>query len=63
MLGNRWTSRLPVYALVAAVLLPSVAPQATEQAVDLDGNPLNGAESRISTRVLQSYPVMIENVV
>ena len=66
MLRNRWTSRLRsfrVYALVAALLLPSVPTRATEQAVDLDGNPLNGAESRVSTRVLQSYPVKIENVV
>ena len=66
MLRNRWTSRLrsfPVYALVAALLLPAVPSRAAEQAVDLDGNPLNGAESRVETRVLQTYPVKIENVI
>jgi len=47
------------------MLVGPVAPwlRAAEQAIDLDGNSANGAESTIVTRVLQAYPVKIENVI
>jgi hypothetical protein len=37
--------------------------QAAESNIDLDGNPANGDESRVVTRVLGSFPVQVENVV
>ncbi len=67
MLRKRWTSgrhRFVAYAVVALLLLPAVLfVRAAEQSINLDGNSVNGAESRIETRVLQSYPVKIENVI
>ncbi len=51
------------YVLIASLALPALETRAAEQALDLDGNPANGAESRVVTRVLQSYPVKIENVI
>ena len=55
---------LVVCGVAAAVVLPlGTFLQAAETAIDLDGNPANGKESRLVTRVLQSYPVRIENVV
>ena len=50
-------------ALASLCLLLGPVVLAAEQSVDLDGNPANGAESKIVTRVLQSYPVKIENVI
>lgn len=50
--------------VVVAIVLPvGTFLQAAETAIDLDGNPANGKESRLVTRVLQSYPVRVENVV
>jgi hypothetical protein len=50
---------------VAAAVVVSIGPglRAAETQIDLDGNPANGKESRLVTRVLQSYPVVVENVV
>ena len=56
--------RLFVYCLVFAIAMPIAQfGNASEQRIDLDGNPLNGAESTVETNVLQSFPVEIENVV
>ena len=51
------------YALAAAIAMPLSRPASATDQIDLDGNPANGAESKIVTRVLQSYPVKIENVI
>lgn len=37
--------------------------RAADQPLDLDKNAVNGQESKVSTRVLQTYPIMIENTV
>ena len=37
--------------------------KASDQPIDLDKNAANGAESKVSTKVLQTYPVKIENTV
>jgi hypothetical protein len=49
--------------LLATAAMLAGSPRAAEQRIDLDGNPLNGAESRVVTRVLTTYPVQIENTV
>jgi hypothetical protein len=46
---------------LAAVLV--TAPHAAEKKIDLDGNPVNGEESRVVTRVVSTYPVQIENTI
>jgi hypothetical protein len=47
-----------------ALALPWTAPAvAAERTIDLDGDSSNGEESRIVTRVLQAYPVVVENVI
>ena len=50
-------------ALVAGTLPLSTPGFAAEARIDLDGNPVNGAESTVETKVLQSFPVMIENII
>jgi hypothetical protein len=49
-------------AIAAGVALVQHA-QATDQTIDLDGNAANGQESKITTKVLQTYPVEIENTI
>jgi hypothetical protein len=51
-----------VLCLSASLLAPCGA-RAASKAVDLDGNPANGAESQCDLNVLQTFPVMIENKV
>ena len=50
---------------IAVATAPALFEQvrASDQPIDLDQNAANGQESRVSTRVLQTYPVMIENTV
>jgi len=56
-------TRALVLGLALAITIPLVPfSVAIEQRIDLDGNPLNGAESTVETNVLQSFPVQIENV-
>ncbi len=44
--------------------LPLAPPAGTaEQQIDLDGNPLNGNESKVQTNVLQTFPVEVENII
>jgi hypothetical protein len=50
-------------AAVLALALSGMASLGAERRMDLDGNPLNGEESRIVTRVLQTFPVEIENTI
>jgi hypothetical protein len=51
-------------ALFAAAFLGLTAYlQAADQPINLDENSANGDESRVSTKVLQTYPVKIENTV
>jgi len=53
-----------VYTVIAAIALPIVpSVRGAERDIDLDGNLANGAESRVVTRVLQTFPVEIENVI
>lgn len=53
-----------VLGVIAAAVLSIVSlVRGAEQTVDLDGNPINGAESKVVTKVLQTYPVKIENTV
>lgn len=54
--------RLVVGLFVLFCAAAVVALAATAK-LDLDGNPANGAESTVETNVLQSYPVVVENVV
>ncbi|HXV74743.1 MAG TPA: hypothetical protein VD788_00360 [Candidatus Polarisedimenticolaceae bacterium] len=66
MLGKRPSSVRAFVVFGGALLVPMAGIPvvlSAEQAIDLDGNPLNGKESRVVTRVLQSYPVKIENVI
>ena len=37
--------------------------QGAAQEIDLDGNPANGPESTVETRVLSTFPVEVENVI
>jgi Tol biopolymer transport system component len=37
--------------------------RAADKEIDLDGNPINGEESRVETSLLQTFPVKVENVV
>src|SRR5262245_1131532 len=37
--------------------------RAADQPIDLDKNAANGAESKVSTKVLQTFPVKIENTI
>ena len=56
--------RLSLFVVVSLMtLLTSVGAHAASKAVDLDGNPANGAESQCDLNVLQTFPVMIENKV
>jgi len=50
-----------VAVAAAFTLIPFV--RAADQPIDLDENAANGAESKVSTKVLQTYPVKIENTV
>jgi len=52
-----------ILTLAVAATLQAPASRATEQRIDLDGNPLNGAESKVITKLLSSYPVQVENTV
>jgi len=49
-------------AVATGALLVQPA-RATDQTIDLDKNPANGQESKVSTKVLQTYPVQIENTI
>ena len=48
---------------IAVAAGPAQSGRAADQPIDLDQNAANGQESKVSTRVLQTYPVMIENTV
>ncbi len=54
-------SMCAVAVVAALTLIPFV--RAADQPIDLDQNAANGAESRVSTKVLQTYPVVIENTI
>jgi len=54
--------KMLVHCLVIAVAMPPLA-WGSEQSIDLDGDPANGAESRVETRVLSTFPVQVENVI
>src|SRR5262245_34851718 len=54
--------RLLVTSLVIAIAIPPAA-LGSDQSIDLDGNLANGAESRVETRVLSTFPVQVENTV
>jgi hypothetical protein len=54
--------KLLVPSLVIAVAMPPVA-LGSDQSIDLDGDLANGAESRVETRVLSTFPVQVENTV
>ena len=56
-------SMLVAYGLATILALGPLSAPLANQAVGLDGNPANGDESRVVTRVLQSFPVKVENVV
>lgn len=47
--------------MMAAGCLGSL--QAAEKRIDLDGNPINGEESSVSTRILSTFPVQIRNTI
>src|SRR5262245_823809 len=49
-------------AVAAGAFLVQPA-RATDQAIDLDKNAANGQESKVTTKVLQTYPVQIENTI
>src|SRR5688572_24431241 len=49
--------------LLAAAVSVTTFLQAADQPINLDENSANGAESKVSTKVLQTYPVRIENTV
>ncbi len=49
------------FGLFLVALLTSLGARAATKAVDLDGDPANGAESQCELNVLQTFPVMIEN--
>jgi hypothetical protein len=54
-----------VLSAIAVALGASLVQQAraADQAIDLDKNAANGQESRVTTKVLQTYPVQIENTI
>jgi len=53
-----------ILALAVAVPIPrTTSAQTAEQRIDLDGNPVNGAESRVVTRVISTFPVQVENTI
>src|SRR5262245_24713968 len=58
---------LVIYSTVAVAIATVVSlPQfvrAADQPIDLDKSAANGAESKVSTKVLQTYPVKIENTI
>jgi len=55
--------RVVIVCLSIVLAFPFTSLRAAEQWIDLDGDPTNGPESRVVTRVLQAYPVEVENVV
>ena len=54
-----------VLCAMAAAASPSLVQRAraADQPIDLDKNAANGQESTVSTRVLQTFPVQIENTI
>jgi hypothetical protein len=60
--SSRKLRKLLVPSLVIAVAMPPVA-LGSDQSIDLDGDLANGAESRVETRVLSTFPVQVENTV
>jgi hypothetical protein len=67
MLGTRVSSGLRTlvvqFVAVTITLQGASLVQGAEQSIDLDGNAVNGQESRVVTRVLQAFPVEVENVI
>ncbi len=47
--------------MLAAAVSFAPLPKAAEQAIDLDENAANGEESKVTTRVLSTFPVEVEN--
>ena len=58
---------LAIYSIGAVVIATAFSfaqfVRAADQPIDLDKNAANGAESKVSTKVLQTYPVKIENTI
>jgi hypothetical protein len=54
-----------ILCVLAAATGPSLVPRAwaTDQPIDLDKNPANGQESKVTTKVLTTFPVQIENTI
>ena len=52
-----------ICVLVAVATAVAVTSYGATVGIDLDDDPSNGAESTVETKVLQSFPVKIENVV
>ena len=52
-----------ILSLAVAANLQAPSFRATETRIDLDGNPVNGPESRVVTRVLSTFPVQVENTI
>ena len=59
--GSRNSALICLLAAVAAVV--TLTSHGATVEIDLDDDPSNGAESTVTTKVLQNFPVKIENVV
>jgi hypothetical protein len=58
-IGNRL-----IYGVIVAIVLPACAwAQVADEEIDLDGSMVNGAESRVETKVLSTFPAVVENTV
>ena len=60
MTGHKNVRLSLTFALLVCGVVAVGAARAATKAIDLDGNPANGAESQCDLNVLQTFPVMIE---
>jgi hypothetical protein len=63
MLGQMRQALILGGLLCAGLLCAALPLIAADQTINLDRNTTNGEESRVSTRVLSTYPVRIENTI